>query len=322
LGGFSDDILVSGDKLPAGLAMKPQVIAGSQKQAAIVVHADGSAKPWAGPIHLVATAAVKGKKLTREVRSASIAWPVTQQNAPTLTRLDRELVVAVREKAPFALAPGSDHVTIKQGDKITIPVKLTRTDAFKSNVTVVALGGPPGLNALPLTLNAGQAAGNATLDPKGNTPTPPGNYTVFLRGSTVPINPKQPAPKGAGPNIIQYSLPVRVTIVPKQLGKVTVSPNNAKVAVGKTVEVTVKIARQFDVPIALKVEAVFPPNVKGLSAKVATIKSDDDETKLLITAAPNAVIAVNTKITVRCTALFNDTVPIVHETKLTLAVTK
>jgi hypothetical protein len=321
-GGFSGDIIISGNKLPAGLAMKPQVIAGTQKQAAIVVHAEAGAKPWAGPIHLIGTSTVNGNKLLREVRSASVAWPVTQANTPTMTRLDRELVVAVREKAPFALAPSSDNLTIKQGDKITIPVKLTRNDGFKSNVTVVALGGPPGLNALPLTLNPDQSSGNATLDPKGNTPTAPGNYTFFLRGSTLPINPKQPAPKGAGPNIVQYSLPVRVTIVPKQLGKVTATPTNAKVSVGKTVEVTAKIARQFDLPIALKVEAVFPANVKGLSAKASTINSNEDETKILITAAPDAMIAANTSITLRFTAMFNDTVPIVHETKLTLAVTK
>jgi hypothetical protein len=117
-------------------------------------------------------------------------------------------------------------------------------------------------------------------------------------------------------------MPINVTIVPKQLGKVTATPQNAKVALGKNIEITAKIARQYDLPIALKVEAIFPPNAKGLSANIATIKGDADDTKLIINAAQDAVIAPNTSVTIRFTGMFNDTIPIVHETKLTLAVTK
>jgi len=323
-GGFSDNIVLTGDKLPLGLGMKPQTISGTQKQAVVVIHADGDAKLWAGPIHLVGTATTKGKKLTREVRSASVTWPVAQQNTPTISRLDRELVVAVREKGPFSLVLGAESLKFNQGEKISIPVKVVGSDTFKTNVFVVAQGGPPGLNSQPVTLTPGQAGGAATLDVKGGQPVPPGNYTVYLRGSTQPINPKQPAnpPKGAAPNIVQISMPITVTIVPKQLGKVTATPQNAKVALGKSVEITAKIARQYDLPIAIKVEAIFPPNVKGLTSNAATINSEGDETKLTISAAQDAVIAANTSITVRFTGMFNDTIPIVHETKLTLAVTK
>ena len=44
-GGFTGDITVSADKLPPGLTMRPQVIAGNQKQSAVVVSAAPEAPP-------------------------------------------------------------------------------------------------------------------------------------------------------------------------------------------------------------------------------------------------------------------------------------
>jgi len=200
-------------------------------------------------------------------------------------------------------------------------VKLIGNGDFKTSVQVAAIGGPPGLVPQTITLTPGQG-GTVTLDTKGGQQIPPGNYTVFVKGQTQPINPKQP-PKGPLPtNYVQVSQPVTVTVVPKVLGKLTATPMAPKLPIGKDVEVTVKFARAYELPIELKVEAVLPPNTKGISAKPAVIKSGDEEVKLVFTAAPDATIAPNLGITLRATAMFNETVPIVHETKITLAVTK
>ena len=106
------------------------------------------------------------------------------------------------------------------------------------------------------------------------------------------------------------------------LAKVTATPQNVKVQPGKDVEVVVRVARQFDLPASFKVEAIFPPNVKGLSAKEVSIKADQDEAKLIFSASPQATVGANQSVTVRFTAMFNDTIPIVHEAKLTLTVAK
>ena len=245
-GGFNDEITLTGENLPPGLGVRPQIISGAQKQAVVVVHAEANAKPWEGAIKLVGTATVNGKKLTREVRAATISWPVAQANNPTITRLDRELVVAVRDKAPYTLVLGTDKIKVNQGQPVSIPVKVVPGENFKTTVQVAALGGPPGLVPQNVAITPGQG-GTVTLDTKGGAQIPPGNYTVFLRGQTQPINPKQPQPPKAGapPNIVQVSMPVLVTIVPKQLGKFTVTPTNAKVSAGKNVEVTVRLARQI-----------------------------------------------------------------------------
>src|SRR5439155_2573208 len=141
-----------GEDLPPGVGLKPQVIAPGQKQAVVVVHAEPNAARWAGAIKIVGSATSKGQKLAREVRSATITWPVAQANIPTLTRLDRELCLAVRDKAVYTLVADKDKIVVNQGEKITIPVKLIGNDNFKGNVQIAAIGGPPGLIGQPVNL--------------------------------------------------------------------------------------------------------------------------------------------------------------------------
>jgi hypothetical protein len=321
-GGFNDAITIGGDDLPPGIGVQPQIISSGQKQAVIVVHAEPDAKPWAGPIKIVGTAIVKGQKLRREVRSATIIWPVIQVNIPTLTRMDRELVLAVRDRAVYTLVPEKEKITVIQGEKISIPVKVVPSGNFKTNVQLAALGGPTGLLPRPISVAPGNT-GVVTLDAKGGTAFTPGVYTVFVRGQTQAINPKLPIPpKGGPPNFVQISMPVSLTIVPKQIGKLTAAPATPRVSAGKDIEITVKLARQYDFPVTLKVEAILPPNAKGITAKDAMIKADEDETKIVISVAPNVPIGSNPVVTIRATAMFNDTIQVVHETKVTLAIAK
>jgi hypothetical protein len=220
LGGFTGDVTVTADKLPPGLSVRPQVLANGQKQVAVVVSAGPDAPPYAGPITLTGTAVVDGKKLTREVRAAGIVWPVPQPNILTLTRLDRELVLAIRDKAPYSLSTTTDKLKVTQGEKISIPVKLTtHSPDFKSTVTLTAAALPQGLNVPPVTLTAAKDTVAAAFEAKG-AGLAPGNYTLVLRGQTQPIQPKggQPMPKGGPMNYVQYTPPIELTVLPKTKG--------------------------------------------------------------------------------------------------------
>lgn len=324
LGGFNDEIRLAGENLPPGLIVPPQTISGNLKQAVAVIFAEPSAKPWTGGITITGTATVKGKRVTREVRSATMIWAVPQPNTPALTRLDRELVVAIRDQAPYTLSVVAKNITVKQGDKISIPVKLVPGPGFKGNVSVVAIGGPSGLASIPISLTPGQPGGTATLDAKGKKgiALAPGNYTIFLRGQTAPINPKVKL-KIAPLDVVQVSMPVSVTVIPKQLAKLAVAgATNIKVKVGKSVDITVRAARLYDLSASFKVELILPPNFKNVSAKQATIKTDQDETTLTVTASDQAKVGSNQSVIIRATAMFNYTIPIVHETKVTLVITK
>ena len=82
-------------------------------------------------------------------------------------------------------------------------------------VAVVAAGGveqagwsrhgPPGLTPQNVVLTPGQG-GTVNLDVKGGQGVPPGNYTVFLRGQTQPINPKGQPPKGTPQTTLNGSI--------------------------------------------------------------------------------------------------------------------
>jgi hypothetical protein len=221
LGGFTGDITLSGEALPPGLSMRPQVISNGQKQAVMVVSADEAAPTFTGAIKVIGRAVIDGQKVEREVRAANIVWPVPQANLLTITRLDRELVLAVRDKAPYSFAATVDTVSVMQGEKISIPLKLqTHWPEFKGNVQITAAGLPPGLNLPPMNLAAGKEA-TAVFDSKGGAALPPGNYTIVLRGQTQPPNPKgaPPGMKGAPANYVQVTPPIALTVMAKQPGK-------------------------------------------------------------------------------------------------------
>ncbi len=324
LGGFNEEITIEGQNLPAGITVSAQKIPPGVKVSTLVVHANVGAAEFVGGLKIIGSATVDGKKLVREIRAATISWPVIAVNTPTITRLDRELVVAVRAKAAYQLVAGGKEIVKAQGEAISIPVKLNATGEFKGSVQVAALNPPPGLVSQSATLTMAQVGGTVTLDAKAVAGIQPGSYTIFLIGQTQPINPKaQPAKGMAGPpNIVQISTPITLIIVPKQLAKVTATPLAAKGNLGKDVEIIVRAARQYDLPVSFKVELILPPTAKGISAKEVTIKTGEDETKLIVSISPQAQVGAAQGLTIRATAMFNGNIPIVHETKVTLSIAK
>src|SRR5439155_25344999 len=124
--GWNGEITLSAEGLPKGVTCKPQVIGTGMKQAALVVSATPDAPIWTGEIKVKGTATINGKTIVREARPATITWPVFQQNFPTICRLDRNLVLAVRDKAPFRLIAGIEEVTAAPGTRVTVPLKLER----------------------------------------------------------------------------------------------------------------------------------------------------------------------------------------------------
>src|SRR5262249_23132573 len=141
-----------------------------------------------------------------------------QQNVPTYSRMDREIVLAIRGKAQYALEPAKNRIEVPLGDKISIAATMKPLSPdFKANVTVSVVG-PAGLTLAPTQLPAGKET-TLTLDIKGNAADRivAGTYTIVLRGQTQPVNPKDnPNQKKAGPpNIIEHSTPIELVILPR-----------------------------------------------------------------------------------------------------------
>jgi hypothetical protein len=322
LDGFGGEVTLTAEGLPPGVSSWPQVVGPGLKQGTLVVQAAPDAPAWTGPIRVRGTATVDGRSVVREARAATITWPVPQPNVPAISRLDRELVLAVRDPPPFRLGVGREEATVVQGERLTVPLELTRLwPDLKAPVQVTAINFPPNLTASPIVMAAGKDAADAILEVKANVV--PGVYSLVLRGQTQVAFGKDPAAKPK-PNltVTQPATPIRLTVLPKQVATVTVSPKDPKAAVGRETEVVVKVARLYDYAGEFQVELIPPQGTRGLSSLPVTIPVGRDEAKLVLRVAPGAPTGTRGDFLVRATALVGGKVPTVHEAKLSVTVIK
>jgi hypothetical protein len=318
--GFNAPITLTGENLPPGVIVRPQTIASTQKQAFLALSAVKGSQTWEGPIRLVASATVHGKELVREVRAATMTWPVQQNNLPAISRLDRALIVALREQGPFSLEPTVDQLAVPVGERIEVTLRVERhADSFKAAVQITALNLPQGANLPPVTAQPGKNTVTITLPSQGFQP---GRYAIVFRGLalTPGMDAKNPKMAAAAPAV--SSSPVTVTIVPKGVAQVTLSNAQPTVKIGNKVELIVNVQRQFDYGGEFKVQLVLPPGTKGLISDELTIPADKDSGKLVIAAEPDAMVGLRGNLTVRVIAQFDAKLALNHDKRLTVNVVK
>jgi hypothetical protein len=218
LDGYNGPITLTAEGLPEGVTCPPQTIGAGVRQAGLVLTAADDAPSWTGTIAIKGTATISDQEVVREARSASITWPA-QQNQVTLSRLDRSLVLAVRDKAPYTLTAGVESVTAKLGEKVNVPLKISRLwpDA-KGPLQVIALGLPPNVQVTtgnqPINLPAGKDEATLPIDVRTNAA--PGTYTIILRSQMVlPFSKDPMAKQKPNATAVQPSSPIMLTIVPK-----------------------------------------------------------------------------------------------------------
>jgi len=320
--GFQGDVTLSIDGLPPGVSCKPQMVGPSLKQTALVVSATPDAAPWNGEIKVKGTGTVNGQPVVREARSASLTWagatPPQNQNIPLFSRIDRSLVLAVREKAPFALTVAEEKAAAPQGDKVTLALKVQRLlPDLKAPIAVTALGLPTGMTFA----NTNVTADSVNLVLTIGAQVAPGNYNIVFRGTAPVAFDKDPKAK-QNLTVAQASTPVTVTVIPKQLATLILTPPNATAKLGTQAKVVVKVNRLFNYPGEFKVELVLPPNVKGINAPEVTIPAGKDEVELVVSIAADAPPGNQANLLVRTTAMFNGSVPVKHEAKFAINVQK
>ncbi len=225
--GYNGEIALSAEGLPKGVTCPPnQFVGPGQKQATLVVVAAADAEPWTGTIRVKGTATVGGKKVEREARPATISWAVPQLNIPAIARLDRELLLAVREGTPYHLVATAEPASVSPGDKVQVKVKVEkRSSDLKVPIQLAVLNLPP-QNLIagptpnqPLQLAADKDEATLTLDIRPNLP--PGEYTFVVRGQAT-VQLTRDAANGnrqkVNSMIAQPSLPFTITVVPKEKG--------------------------------------------------------------------------------------------------------
>jgi hypothetical protein len=208
--GFNGPVTITAADLPKGLHCSPTTI-NNDNHGVVVLWADADAPDWVGPVKLVATGKRGDETITREVRAHSRVWNSTDLNS---SRPTRELVVAVRETAPFALTPAAEKLEVEAGKKVEVKVKLERLwPEFKGPVTLLPLAFPGPIKMGTVTIAADQAEATVTFEVQPNARA--GDYSLAVTGQAqVPFSKDPKA--AAKPNTLvgQPSRPLTLTVLP------------------------------------------------------------------------------------------------------------
>jgi hypothetical protein len=347
--GYTGAVTVTAEGLPAGVTAKPLTVGPGARWGILVLSVAPDAAAFTGTFTLKATGTTPdGKKLVRDVRPASVTWGamIQQTQTPVLSRLDQSLVLAVRpEKAFFTIAPELDKavmkvnmkdeklsvpLTVKQGEKLSVPVKVNWIAADKQNVQLAPelMAQSPQNNPVTVQIPTQPTKDKpevvVNLDVKSNAP--PGMYTVTLRGTAqVPFAKPTPGGMAKGPNVPveELSSPIQVTVIPSSVAKVTAGnlPNNT-LKLGTPGELVVKVERQHDYAGEFKVKFELPKGVTGIEVEDVTIPAGKDEAKLVLKTTDEAKPGAVTNATVTVTALYDKKHAITHEAKVTFTVAK
>jgi hypothetical protein len=179
--GFNGPITLTAEGLPPGLHALPTTIRDSR--GVFVLWADAGAADWVGPIKLIANGKTGDTSLRREVRPYTRVWQEANLGS---SRPTRELMLAIRESAPFGLHWAPERLEGKAGSKVEVRLRVERHwPDFKNAMTVSPLSFPDSIRmstvvippdksevAIALEVQQGTAAGEYTLTVSGQAQVP------------------------------------------------------------------------------------------------------------------------------------------------------
>jgi hypothetical protein len=321
--GFNDEITLTAEDLPAGVSCPPQVVGSNTRHGVLVLSASADASLAAAAIRVIGKASIAGRPVVREARGASITWPVPpQQNIPTISRINRSLVLAVRDQSPFRFVPALATITLAHGDKASIPF------LFSSVSTDVegAVGSPTAVDLqqpLANSVKLSPSKDGARVDLDINSNAPPGVYSLVFRAQAqASVVTDLKAKTKTKVTMTQPSAPVTLTILPKELARVTVSTNDLSVKPGATALATVRVARLHAYAGEFQLDFVETDDTRGLRAESVTIPAGQDSATLKIEADDDAKPGDRGRLIARATGLYRGTMPVSQETRFNVRVAK
>ncbi|MGB0581201.1 MAG: hypothetical protein ACPGVU_16000 [Limisphaerales bacterium] len=181
--GFTGEVNVEVEGLPAGVSHAPLKFTGSTKTAVLLLRAEESANPWTGSVKIVGKSKIGAKAVTRQARVASANWDIDYSAATTMkstSRLSDQLILAVAdEPSPLELIPASDKpIEAVIGTKVTVPVKVARRGSFAADLKVKPYGHAALAKVPDATVK--KDAGNVVIDLK-KYKLPEGTHQLHLK---------------------------------------------------------------------------------------------------------------------------------------------
>ncbi|HUY36677.1 MAG TPA: PPC domain-containing protein [Pirellulales bacterium] len=210
-GGYGEPITITAEGLPPGLHAAPVTVP-SDTRVPFVLWADVDAPANSAVARLVATGAQGETTLRREVRPYTRVWSVANVSS---SRPTRDLVVAVRETAPYMVRIVPERASVMVGGKLEFKLEASRHwPDFTAPIRVIGLSLPGGFNLAEAEIPEGKSEGTCVVQ-VGNMR--PGDYTLtLLAQAQVPFN-KDPAAKERPNTLVSMpSQPVTITVLPEQ----------------------------------------------------------------------------------------------------------
>jgi hypothetical protein len=186
--GFDGSIELTMDSLPPGVTASGLTIPAGQSRGLMLVSASPDAPRGMSSATFEGRAEIEGEIVTRPCRLTSMAWPVPDhwQEIPR-PRLLSDVPVSVSGSAlaPLTITPTEDRVwEVTEGEKLTIPLDLTRRSEFLGATMGLKTFGPgfEGMAKFDIPLTEDRT--EAILD-LAALKTPPGEYLIAFYGSAV-----------------------------------------------------------------------------------------------------------------------------------------
>ena len=186
--GFAGEIQLDLKDLPEGVSATGIGIPAGKTRGMLLVTADEAAVKGLSIAHLFGTATIDGKTVVREGRMASMAWPVPDASREIPSpRLLADIPVSVSdaESSSITIAAAEEKLwQATEGDKLTVPLKLTKRAEFSgSTASLKTFGGAFERNA-PVSLPLNEDTTSVVLD-LARLKVPPGNHTIAFYGPAV-----------------------------------------------------------------------------------------------------------------------------------------
>lgn len=204
--GFNGPVAITADALPVRVSCPPVHVSPQSQFATVVFTAAPDAPEWSGPVRLKART---GDGLEREVRAAQRRWAIANINT---SRECREICLAVRSRAPYAVKLPAAPVTVAAGAAVETKATVERLWAeFKGKVQLNGLNLPPGFGFAATDVPADRTEVPIKVTVAGNVP--PGTYSVVLRGDAqVPFHRDPKAANKPNVRVADPSTPLTVVV--------------------------------------------------------------------------------------------------------------
>ncbi len=198
--GYNGPVTISAEGLPPGVHFVPTTLRFTTT-GSFVLWSDADAPEWSGTIRLIAEGRQGAQAVRRVVRPYTRVWPEANIGS---SRPTRELGLALRNQAPFALRLEPEVLAMKPGEPARLRVKATRYwPGANERIALQPLGFPGVLQMQSGEIPAGSSEAEVTLTL--NQGVPEAEFTVALLGqSQVPFSKD---PEAANPPLTLVSLP-------------------------------------------------------------------------------------------------------------------